>query len=123
VAAITTEPPVHVVLSCLYQALLYGTVHSFANILALTSLAVVQLISDAIGNEGLTDLTKSYMCEKYMPTFFYFFYSYVHTMFESFLPPPPHLLPFHRLLPLLPTPLLPSRNYFALISNFVEERV
>jgi hypothetical protein len=39
--------------------------------------------------------------------FFNFFYSYVRTMFGS-----PHL-----------APLLPGRNYFALISNFVKERV
>jgi hypothetical protein len=37
-------------------------------------------------------------------------------------PPCPHPLPYHPVhpLPLSPTP---SRNYFALISNFVEERV
>jgi hypothetical protein len=35
-------------------------------------------------------------------------------------PPCPHPL---RPLPLPPTPSIPSRNYFALISNFVEERV
>jgi hypothetical protein len=40
-------------------------------------------------------------------------------------PPFPHPLPYHPLhpLPLPPTPSIPSRNYFALISNFVEERV
>jgi hypothetical protein len=40
-------------------------------------------------------------------------------------PPCPHTLPYHPLhsLPLLPTPSIPGRNYFALISNFVEERV
>jgi hypothetical protein len=40
-------------------------------------------------------------------------------------PPCPHPLPYHPLrpLPLPPTPSIPSRNYFALISNFVEERV
>jgi hypothetical protein len=38
-------------------------------------------------------------------------------------PPCPHHLPYHPLFPLpLPTPSIPSRNYFALISNFVEER-
>jgi hypothetical protein len=41
---------------------------------------------------------------------FFKFYSYVHTMFGSFLSPSPN-------------PSLPGRNYFALISNFVEERV
>jgi hypothetical protein len=40
-------------------------------------------------------------------------------------PPCPHPLPDHPLHPLrLPTtPSIPSRNYFTLISNFVEERV
>jgi hypothetical protein len=40
-------------------------------------------------------------------------------------PPCPHPLPYHPLRPLhlLPTPSIPGRNYFALISNFVEERV
>jgi hypothetical protein len=40
-------------------------------------------------------------------------------------PPFPHPLPYHplRALPLPPTPSIPGRNYFALISNFVEERV
>jgi hypothetical protein len=39
--------------------------------------------------------------------------------------PRPHPLPYHPLrpLPLLTIPSIPSRNYFALISNFVEERV
>jgi hypothetical protein len=56
--------------------------------------------------------------------FFSFFYSYVHKMFGSFLPltPTPSLnLPHPHLLQ--PMPSLPSRNYSALISNFVEERV
>jgi hypothetical protein len=37
----------------------------------------------------------------------------------------PHPLPYHPLhpLPLPPTPSIPNRNYFAFISNFVEERV
>jgi hypothetical protein len=55
--------------------------------------------------------------------YFFFFYSYVHTMFGSFLPPSPTPSLTLRPLPLPPTPLLPSKNYFALISNFVEERV
>jgi hypothetical protein len=40
-------------------------------------------------------------------------------------PPCPHPLPYHplRSLPLPPTPSIPTRNYFALISNFVEEGV
>jgi hypothetical protein len=39
--------------------------------------------------------------------------------------PCPHPLPYHPLhpLPLPATPSIPSRNYFALISNFVVERV
>jgi hypothetical protein len=38
--------------------------------------------------------------------------------------PCPHPLAYHPLrpLPLPPTPSIPSRNYFALISNFVVER-
>jgi hypothetical protein len=45
-------------------------------------------------------------------------------MFGSFLPPSPSpslILPHPLPLPL--TPLILSRNYFFLISNFVEERV
>jgi hypothetical protein len=40
-------------------------------------------------------------------------------------PPCPHPLPYHPLhhLPLSPIPSIPGRNYLALISNFVEERV
>jgi hypothetical protein len=53
--------------------------------------------------------------------FFFFFYSYVHTMFGSFLSLSPTLFLTHLPLPTIPS--LPSRNYFALISNFVEERV
>jgi hypothetical protein len=55
--------------------------------------------------------------------FLLFYYSYVHTMLGSFLPLPP--LPYHPLCPLphLTTPSIPGRNYFALISTFVEERV
>jgi hypothetical protein len=49
--------------------------------------------------------------------FFYFLYSYVHTIIGSLLPPSPYPLPF------APTPSLPSRYCFTLISNFVEERV
>jgi hypothetical protein len=45
----------------------------------------------------------------------FFYYSYVHTMFGSFLPSPPtpSFSPT--------TPSLLSRNYFALTSNFVVE--
>jgi hypothetical protein len=57
--------------------------------------------------------------------YFFIFYSYVHTMFGSFLPRPrtPCLTPPPRPLPLAYTPSLPGRNYFALISNFVVERI
>jgi hypothetical protein len=51
---------------------------------------------------------------------FILFYSYVHTMFGSFLPPAP--TPSLTTHP-PSTPSIPSRNYFALISNFVVERV
>jgi hypothetical protein len=37
--------------------------------------------------------------------------------------PCPHPLPYHPLHPLPLPPSIPSRNYFALISNFVVERV
>jgi hypothetical protein len=57
---------------------------------------------------------------------FFFYYSYVCAYKAWFISPPcPHSLPYHPLhpLPLPPTPSIPSRNYFALISNFVVERV
>jgi hypothetical protein len=60
------------------------------------------------------------------PDFFLLFYcSYVHTRLGSFLPPAPtHSLTTHSTPSLFPlTPSIPSRNYFALISNFVEERI
>jgi hypothetical protein len=38
-------------------------------------------------------------------------------------PPCPHPLPYHPLRPLPTPPSIPSRNYFALISTFVVERV
>jgi hypothetical protein len=53
---------------------------------------------------------------------FIFFYLYVHTMFGSFLPPSSSPLPNPPAPSLYPPiPSLPGRNYFALISNFVEE--
>jgi hypothetical protein len=58
--------------------------------------------------------------------FFKFFnYSYVHTMLGSFLPPAPTPSLTTHSAPSLssPTPSIPDRNYFALISNFVVERV
>jgi hypothetical protein len=51
------------------------------------------------------------------------FYSYVHTMFGSFLPPPPTHFLYPPMQSLPPTPSLPSRNDFALISDFLVERV
>jgi hypothetical protein len=53
------------------------------------------------------------------------FYSYVHTMLASFLPlSPTPSLTTHPALSLSPiTPSISSRHYFALISNFLEERV
>jgi hypothetical protein len=56
--------------------------------------------------------------------YLFIFYSYVHRMFGSFLPlsPPFSFLPTPP-FPLPPTWSLPGRNYFALISNFVEERI
>jgi hypothetical protein len=56
----------------------------------------------------------------------FFIYSYVHTTFGPFHPPypPPALSLSLHSLPLPPTtPSLPGRNCFALISNFVEEKV
>jgi hypothetical protein len=56
--------------------------------------------------------------------FLLFYYSYVHTRLGSFLPPAPTPSLTTQLHPLpLPTTPIPSRSYFALISNFVEERV
>jgi hypothetical protein len=47
----------------------------------------------------------------------FLFYSYAHTVFGAFLPPSPRPLSCPSL------PLANSRNYSALISNFVEESV
>jgi hypothetical protein len=52
-----------------------------------------------------------------------FFYSHVHTMFGSFLPPSPTPSLTSPPPPSAPTPSIPGGNYFALISNFVEDRV
>jgi hypothetical protein len=54
---------------------------------------------------------------------FFFYYSYVHTRLGSFLPPASTpSLTTHSAPSLSPAPI-PNRNYFALISNFVVERV
>jgi hypothetical protein len=54
--------------------------------------------------------------------FLLFIYTYnVWVISPPFPPLPPLLFPPPHPLP--PTPLLPGRNYFALISNFVVERV
>jgi hypothetical protein len=53
---------------------------------------------------------------------FFFYYSYVHTRLGSFLPPAPTSSLTTHSTPSL-SPLIPSRNYFALISNFVVERL
>jgi hypothetical protein len=64
-------------------------------------------------------------CFNHFTLFFYCFV--IHTCIQGLghfspLPPPPPLPPTPP-LPLPPTPSIPSRNYFALISNFVVERV
>jgi hypothetical protein len=56
----------------------------------------------------------------------FFFFSFIHMCIQclghfSLLPPSPSLPPIPSLSP-LPS-LLPDRNYFALISDFVEKRV
>jgi hypothetical protein len=58
--------------------------------------------------------------------FIYLFILFICAYKAWFISPPcPHPLPYHPLcsLPLPSTPSIPSRNYFALISNFVVERV
>jgi hypothetical protein len=54
---------------------------------------------------------------------FFFYYSYVHTRLGSFLSPAPTPSLTTHSTPSLFPPSIPSRNYFALISNFVVERV
>jgi hypothetical protein len=53
----------------------------------------------------------------------FFFYSYVHTMFGSFLPssPTPYLPYLPCPLPVPTTPSLPGRNYFALKHLLIEK--
>jgi hypothetical protein len=57
----------------------------------------------------------------------FFYYFIIHMCIQglghfSLLPPPPPLPPTPP-PPSPPTPSIPGRNYFALISNFVEERI
>jgi hypothetical protein len=64
----------------------------------------------------------------YLSFFLSFFYCFIiHMCIQGLghfspLPPPPPLPPTPP-LPLPPTHSIPGRNYFALISNFVVERV
>jgi hypothetical protein len=57
--------------------------------------------------------------------FFFFFLLLFKCAYKAWFisPPCPHPLPYHPLRPLPLPPPIPSRNYFALISNFVVERV
>jgi hypothetical protein len=66
-----------------------------------------------------------FISESYLFNFLFIYCSYVHTMIGSFLPPAPTPSLRTRPTPSLspPTPSLPGRNYFVLISNFVEEGV
>jgi hypothetical protein len=54
---------------------------------------------------------------------FFFYYSYVHTRLGSFLPPATTPSLTTHSTPSRSPPSIPRRNYFALISNFVVERV
>jgi hypothetical protein len=80
------------------------------------SIVLLEGIMGALSHsKGLTNASTPIPCEENGQTSlcylaFFFFYSYVHTSLGSFLPP-------------APTPSIPGRNYFALISNFAEERV
>jgi hypothetical protein len=65
---------------------------------------------------------KKYGCE--ITLYHFFFLLFICAYKAWFISPPcPHPLPYHPLHPLLLPPSIPSRNYFALISNFVVERV
>jgi hypothetical protein len=75
----------------------------------------------------ITDALKSYpslinsLTHYIYHTFFLFICAYNVWVISQPSPQLPPLPPCP--LPLSPTPLIPGRNYFALISNFVEERV
>jgi hypothetical protein len=66
-----------------------------------------------------------YFIQLFLKKILLFYYSYVHTMLGSFLPPAPTPSLTTHSAPSLspPTPSITGRNYFALISNSVEERV
>jgi hypothetical protein len=65
------------------------------------------------------------MLQPSVDNYLFIYYSYVHTMLGSFLLPAstPSLTTHSASSLSPPTPSIPCRNYFGLISNFVEERV
>jgi hypothetical protein len=87
-------------------------------------------VSDCLGDAGLMGMgTEQWGTVSFL--FYLFFYFLIVLLFICaynvwvISPPCPHPLPYHPLCPLTfpTTPSIPSRNYFALISNFVVERV
>jgi hypothetical protein len=78
---------------------------------------LVVLVGFALAQQAFYHLSHSPSFLGFSSFIFYFLFSYVHTMIGSLLPTSPHPLPH------APTPSFPSRNCFALTSNFVEERV
>jgi hypothetical protein len=73
---------------------------------------------------------QSMLCSTFLPfllLFFYFYCFIFHMCIQClghFSPlAPPHPLPPTPPPPSSPTPSIPGRNYFALISNFVEEHI
>jgi hypothetical protein len=78
----------------------------------------MRFINHSIGNKHACP--RVFLSLFFVIYFFFFFYSYVHTMFGSFITssltyPSPSLSP--------PTPSLPDRNYFALISKNLSDQV